>query len=260
MAKTKAEYIAEALAEMEQAVWPPTKWCAAIQDGYPPGKEYNWMVTHNFKAQQALWNAVHTPPTPTPPPSTNVPDPRAQYVVFCAQEPNTALRAKPHYTIAFSADMAYRDGVAPVIAAARNQGHKVAGWCDCRPAPNGTPAAAGIAFVKEFGLDFFIGQAEQAAEFDDAMSVGAKVVIGNLTSLRGDQIETIRTKNIGFIQEDYWNEGWARATSPVIAAYCAGIYPALWNPTIKDYQNASRWRAGDGVYYSATIQDWENLP
>lgn len=184
----------------------------------------------------------------------------SQYVVFCAQEAEKALHSPPKYKIAVSADKAYRDGTLAVLPELKKV-HGVPGWCDCRPAPDGTPASVGAAFVKEYGLAYFIGQAENAAQFDDAMSVGARCVIGNITSLRQDQIDKMQKDGIEFIQEDYWNEGWGRAQHPAISAYCAGIYPtALWNPQIYNYRQAGRWREGDGLYYAATVEDWENLP
>lgn len=267
--------LAEAVQHMRQATWPPDKWAKAIRDGYPPGKDgapgkpYNYPNTANYRAQQALWEAAHPkvgtqnpekPNEPNPPPPTTV-DPRSQYVVFCAQEPANALRAPAKYAIAFSADRAYRDEALPVvIGSARRQGHRVAGWCDCRP-NGGTPASAGVQFVKDYGLDYFIGQAESAAEFDNAMSVGAPVVVGNITALRQDQLDRIARGEVAFQQEDYWNEGWARAQSPLISAYIAGIYPtALWNPTIAQYKQAGRWRDGDGLYHAAAVADWQNLP
>lgn len=256
---TTNEYLQLALAEMQKAQWDPHKWAEAIQNGYPPGKDYNYPVTANYKAQQYLWLAAHPPPPPPLPPSPGGPS-GAKYVVFAAQEPQSGLGKFPvHYGVAFSADMAYRySDLAARIKAFKDRGHRVMGWCDCR-VDGGTPAAVGAQFVHDYGLDYFIGQAESAAEFDNAMSVGAKIVVGNITSLRQDQINKIMAEGIGFIQEDYWNEGWARAQHPAITAYCAGIYKALWEPLIVDYKNANRWREGDGLYASAYVKDWISL-
>lgn len=257
---TKEQWIAEGMRHMELATWPPDKWAAAIEKGYPPGKRYVYENTHNFMAQQCFWNAAHPAPPP-PAPVTSPYQDQARLVVFSAQEPEKGLNASSKYAIAFSADFAYRyPDLANRIKAARDQGHRVAGWCDCRPV-GGTPAAVGKAFVEEFKLDYFIGQAESAAEFDDAMSVGAKVIVGNITALRSDQLERIAKDKLGWIQEDYWNEGWGRAESPLITAYCAGIYATvLWDPQIHNYTAAGRWRAGDGIYYSAGVKDWSGLP
>lgn len=256
----------QALAEMKKAQWPPRKWCASIQDGYPPGHEYNWMVTHNYKVQDLMWQAAHPtpPPIPVPPPI----NPQALNHIYCAQEPWSAMNAKVGYVPILSADMAYRYpnndypaiNLHDVVGNLRARFGSVGGWCDCRPAPGGTPAKEGLRFCSEYHLDFFVGQAEHDFEFDDAVSNGAKMVIGNVTNLRNDQLSKISSREVALIQEDYWNEGWARAQWEHITAYAAGIYPALWNPTILAYREANRWRDGDGVYYSATVQDWANLP
>jgi len=216
---------------------------------------YAYQNTEMFKALESLYAAAH--PTPIPPPQPTPPvNPQSQYVVFCAENPAEALHAPQKYAVAFSADFAYREGVGAVVAQAKQAGHRTAGWCDCR-VMEGTPASVGVQFVKDFGLDYFIGQAESQAEMENALSVGAKVVVGNITATG---VAQLITADVAFIQEDYWNEGWARANDPRIAAYCAGIYPALWGPNIAAYQQAGRWRQGDGIYYARPDTDWQNLP
>jgi hypothetical protein len=187
---------------------------------------------------------------------------RAQYVLFAAQEPLNALAAPGKYAVALSADHAFRyDNLGNIIQELRDHGHRVPGWCDCLPEGIGTPAEVGAQFVKDYGLDYFIGQAESADEFDAAMAAGATVVVGNITALLDRQITLAITQNILFIQEDYWNEGWGRAQHPLIAAHCNGIYPTnLWNPQIQTYKNAGRWDLGDGLFEVATVEDWQNLP
>jgi len=255
MAKSQAEWMAEALAEMQKAQWPPQKWCQTIDDR----EDYQWVLTHNYKAQVAMWNAAHPAPNPTPP--TPVVVPESQYVIFCANNPEAAFGAPKKYRIALSADPAYSANLPSIISMLRAKGYAaIAGWCDCRT-EGGTPATAGKAFVAQHGLDYFIGQAESAAEFDNALSAGAKVVVGNLTALRSDQAKLIEKGVVSLIQEDYWNEGWARADSPLISAYCAGIYAtSLWDPTIAQYQSAGRWRDGDGLFHAASVKDWQSLP
>lgn len=196
-------------------------------------------------------------PAPKPAPARDLA--RARYVLFAAQQPLSALSASTKYTVAFSADMAYRGENAEAIPRFKAAGYRTAGWCDCR-VNGGTPAQVGIDFVAEYKLDYFIGQAESQAEFENAMSVHAAVVVGNLTALNQTQIDRC-LKDVLLIQEDYWNEGWGRAQHPAIAAYCAGIYPtALWNPQIQNYKDAGRWREGDGLYHVASVEDWQNLP
>ena len=182
----------------------------------------------------------------------------AQYVWFAAQEPEQGLRFPTKCAIAISADMAYRyDNLREIIDALRFKGHRVPGWCDCRP--DGTLATTGALFVKSFQLDYFIGQAETADQFDAGYAWGARVMVGNMSELRSDQMEKCSTEVL-FIQEDYWNEGWARyPKSDAIAAYCIGIYAtALWDPNISSYKAAGRFEPGDGGYHVAACTDPEN--
>lgn len=233
------------------------------------GKYKDWRRTEWGVALTALDDARTitrrrpTPIAPGPTPPVPARDDRALYVVFCAQEASLALQAPPHYKIALSADPAYRDDNAAALPKLRAQGRTVAGWCDCRS--DGTPAAVGVSYVHGMGLDYFIGQGESAAEFDDARSQGAQVIVGNLTALRGEQTNVIAGGEVAWIQEDYWCEGWARyPESPLITAYCAGIYPtALWHDphaTVAVYRGAGRWRDGDGLYHAAGGVDWNSLP
>ncbi len=204
--------------------------------------------------------AIPAPPAKPVPPVRN---PLALYVLFAAQEPLQALHAPAKYTVALSADLAYRDESVAAIKPLHDAGHTVAGWCDCR-SDGGTSALEGIQFVRENRLAYFIGQAESPAEFDNAMSVEAPVVVGNITALRQDQIDQIARGDTALIQEDYWCEGWGRAQHPAITAWCAGIYPTpLWaypEPTIVTYRGAGRWADGDGLYHVAAVTDWQNLP
>lgn len=230
-----------------------------------PGDKIGYARGHGYFVRKA----VKPKPKPPAPPVHDVA--HALYVVFCAQEPQTAMAAPAHYAMAVSADHAYRYptddrpdlDLHQIVADAKHAGHRVPGWCDCRPAPDGTPAAVGAAFVQEYGLDYFIGQCETAEQFDDAMTVGATVVVGDITHLRQDQVDLVVAGKVLLIQEDYWNEGWQRAVHPAIAAYAAGVYPtAVWpdpGPTIISYKQVGRWREGDGVYHAAAVQDWASL-
>ena len=65
---TQAELLQKALREMQRAAWDPKRWCASIQKGYPVGTPYRWQETANFRAQQALWDAVHAATNPGPVP------------------------------------------------------------------------------------------------------------------------------------------------------------------------------------------------
>jgi hypothetical protein len=190
-------------------------------------------------------------PTPTPPGP-------ALYVLFADVHPELVLQAPTKYAVALSADPAFRDPhLADTITALRLKGHRVAGWCDC----SSTPAAAGLAFVGEYGLDYFIGQAENDEQFDDAFGHGAHVIVGNLTALTGDRIAKLDQHQILWIQEDFWNEGWALLRDDRVAAVMHGIYPTtIWNPTVAQYKSAGRWKDGDGLFHVISVTDWSDLP
>lgn len=185
----------------------------------------------------------------------------AQYILFADAQPELALQAPSKYGVALSADKAFRDPrLADTIAALRFKGHRVIGWCDCDVA-KGTSAADGLAFVQEYGLDYFIGQAESPEQFDEAFGHGAHVIVGNLTALRGDQVAKIDQHQILWIQEDFWNEGWALLRDSRVAAVMHGVYPtSIWNPTIAQYLSAGRWKPGDGLFHVASVTDWSDLP
>ncbi len=219
MAKTKAQYIAEALAEMEKATWPPEKWCEAIQEGYPPGHEYDWMVTHNYKAQQAMWNAAHPnpgpvpPPQPAPPPNPE-PAPPAGHPIgnrclyFSTVDQDTVnwvatLGRFGHglYTALFSADLNLgvpggpywaTDAQVRMLNAA---GIIVASWSDC----SATPYSHALALAKRPGFQFAGGQAEDQAQYLQAIGSGANHIVGNPNNLGASLSDAINRTALGEI-------------------------------------------------------------
>lgn len=206
---------------------------------------------------KGYWAAPKDPPKPMPSRDLT----RAYKVLFAAQNPRKGLLAPPGYKIALSADPEYRAQTVAAIQEFRTQqpNRVLCGWCDCRPI-GGTPAQAGVDFVGDYKLDYFIGQAESQIEFDSAMEVHASVVVGNITALNQTQIDRC-LNDVLFIQEDYWNEGWGRAKHPAIVYHCAGIYPtALWNPQYDSYYGANRWDPGDGAFHIDAIENIGRLP
>lgn len=65
---TQEELMRAALEEMHKATITPSVWAGRIRDGYPEGSRYNYMSTHNYKAQDLLYKASRTPSGSTPAP------------------------------------------------------------------------------------------------------------------------------------------------------------------------------------------------
>lgn len=217
MAKTKAQWVAEALAEMEKATWPPSKWATKIETD----PDYNWAGTHNFKAQQAMWNAVHPAPnpapTPTPPPEPPTPpghpvgnrclyfstvdDDTVQWVASLGRRFGAGL-----YTALFSADLNLAvPGKSYWITDAQvslltSSGITVASWSDC----SATPYSHAVTLAKRPGFAYAGGQAEDEAQYLQAIRGGANHIIGNPNNLGAslsDAINRTSRGEIAFIGE-----------------------------------------------------------
>lgn len=198
MSKTREQWIAEALHEMEQATWPPIKWCGAIMDGYPLGHEYNWQVTHNYKAQVALWNAVHPPnepaPAPPPPPPTGI---LAQRIVFMSSTSYDHCNWLDEYLntpgtlILFSADLnlskpdkAYYVTDAQ-LGQIRSRGREYGWWCD----GTATPISEAKKLQATRGGVCVVGQWETDAQYDALVTSGVGLGVGDAGGLSQSRID-----------------------------------------------------------------------
>ncbi len=130
-------------------------------------------------------NAV--PPAPNPP--QHPLGSRCVYFSNVTDEAITLLAAlgKP-YTALFSADLNQSgpggdyyvtDGQ---LNRLRNQGVVVASWCDC----SATPYTAAQQMARERGLAYAGGQAEDPAQYQQAVGLGAKQIIGEPSVLKQD--------------------------------------------------------------------------
>ena len=199
-------------------------------------------------------------------------------VVICGQEPLLALAAPPRFSVALTADPAYREHATPeIVARLRADGRKVYAWCDCRPwgsgPDSGTPPEEAKRLVSDLGLDGWIGQAERTDEFDYALGAGAEVVVVNANSWTQEQraraVELIRAGRLALIQETYANVGWpwpeATGTQGVpVASFCLGVYDgAADNPDGGRYIPISEYREHTpawawphvSVYHAAGVRD-----
>lgn len=255
---TDAELLAAIKAEALKTSITPDEWLRRVRTGSYAYRGSHWY--HVLQLAQQL--KPHVPP-PVPPPAGGHPQRAvAQYMMFCDTEPLLILGAPAKYKLLLSADPAFRDqATAAVVAKVRAAGHGVYSWCDCES----TLPPAAIELYKELQLDGWVGQAENQNQYSNMSAVwrpAPVAVVGNLNELDGWQVDEIRRYvSPPFIQEDFWNEGWARQPKePAIAAYCNGQYSALWNPTVQQLRAAGRWAEGDGCFKVAGVQGWEALP
>lgn len=214
------------------------------------------------KNEPPFTRPIPDPPKPLPhvPPSPDLS--AARSILFLAQDINASDLAPSYYARAYTADRAYARPSPADVAARRARGIRQFSWCDCRT----TLPAEAIEMASELGLDGWIGQGEQAAEFDNAIGAGAKIVIGNFNSLRADQLALVVAAKVLWIQEDYWNcgdgvpdwHGWP------IAGSCVAVYgdSQCSRKPISDYIAAGRFTPGrDSVYGPGmTEADYHNLP
>lgn len=211
--------------------------------------------------------AIHKgikPPPPPPPPPQPVPSGYSQqpdahfyrYAAICAENPWTLANTPTKYGAWLTVDPAYAvdRGLVDRLRAQRLVG--------CWGNPAQLPAATFYDFADRMSIPrhLIMGQAETAYEFDKSVDMGVRCVIGNLSSLRDDQLQMVKSNKMLFIQEDYWNVmPWLqldfRGTTPV--SMCHGIYPGQSDsPTYgrylppNAYIAAGRWLTGDGFYHA----------
>jgi len=218
MAKTPEQHMAEALAEMKMATWKPERWCAAIQDGYPPGHEYNWMATHNYKAQVAMWNAAHPAPTPPPQPAPPQGSVFSGKGAFTTSEP-AALNGLNLDWVALQAD--------PEGSLSGYTGSAKTCWWQAR-ADHAT-----VDLAKAHGIPY-IGQAENQAELDKCLALNtdglvAKALVGNAGSWTSEGAEKALAQGWDYISEWYMNaHPWEHEPTghnyPRFVNVCFGIY------------------------------------
>jgi hypothetical protein len=180
-----------------------------------------WQI--RYALHQGRKNLIH-PPAPK-----NI----YNYVAFTGWDPATAFRLPTRYTVALSADPAYRGKITKeLVAGLRERGYPVVSWADC----NKTHAKAAKALMAEFQLDGWIGQMEVVSEAYQCLDEGAKVVVGNANEIADKDpqlfskiIELVAGKQLIFSQECYWGDG-SQAPSEMSArgvnviTLCLGVY------------------------------------
>jgi hypothetical protein len=271
---------------MSQAGMTVDEWIGRVQRQ----KGYKYKTTKIYRALKNLEASTKTPlpPKPIPPPPVvppvkpgTVDVSKGQNVLFLTNDISGALSSNPKYKLAATADWGYRvNYTAEFLRSAMAQG-RLRIWCDCRPQPNGTPPSVAKTWAQELGLEWpecFIGQGENADEFDRAVEAGAGVIIGNINprtpstpgGLRPDQWAMIDSGQVIWVNETYWNVN--RNMAPVtwhnldgVACNCVACYASSSEGAV--YYSLAQQKADgkfntdvDGVYVAGMQpEDWAVL-
>ncbi|MCR4340091.1 MAG: hypothetical protein NUW01_09410 [Gemmatimonadaceae bacterium] len=238
---TRQQLIDQAVAHMERATWAPERWAEAIRDGYK-GEPYRFPVTENYKAQQTLWQAVHTTdpaptpqPTPPPPASSSALLTRVRGVLILAEDPWPALQSPGYYKLWITADPGYAEWYADglFIHAAKEQGRWIEAWCDCKAdvtTPGvGTSPQSAIAMAERHGLDAWSGEGEVDHAFERAYAAGARTMVVNLGALTDGQRARIASAEVCVTSELYRNKepgkqpDWMHV-NPGVGGNCGATY------------------------------------
>ena len=200
-----------------------------------------------------------------PPPSGLAP--WAQKIIFCAQDPLTALPAPKGHIIALTADPAYASWVSgSVVDQLRSKFDLLASW--------GVQTQIGAQrirdFQHQFGLDYCIFQGETSEEYRTAIEAGAEVIVCNPNSWTNDQRRDatgrVNAGTLAITFETYTNLGnpWPGDSSSggvPAASYCLGVYDGSkeqangWNPSLQAYKDntpAEAWPLVS-VYHAAGV-------
>lgn len=248
---TEQQQLAEAAAAAKAATISVDDWLRNIRTK----PSYRYQNSWWYHAAKQLDQIRHLPP-PRPQPSDVTAVGRAWLIT--AQNPAEALHAPAYYGLAVTADRAYT-GQAQAIAAAKLQGRRTAVWCDC----DATPASAAIDMARTLGCDLWIGQCETPGQFDHAVAAGGRLLVGNLSALRDDQLALVKAGKVVVINELYRNlqpdqqPDWRNANAGV-AGNCVACYGGY--PFRRYLDDRLFIRLRDSVYaVDLTDDDWKVL-
>jgi hypothetical protein len=148
---------------------------------------------------------------PPPPPPVHTDKAPNKCVLFHSNDVMDWVGAPSFYWRSLSADRGQQWITPELVGVARKASlGYVTAWCDCRP-DGGTDAQYAIDAVRTYGLKGWHAQAEDAAQFDHALQRGREnglmplAFVGQLGQLREDQIALIRSGEVLFIVETYFN-------------------------------------------------------
>jgi hypothetical protein len=262
--------------EVLELIWgatiTPEEWVRRIR----ANPSYAWKNTKYGKALLAARALGQNPGPnpPSPPPSSGLAA-QIQSVIYCAQNPLSALVGPAHMKPALTADPGYASFTTPAVV---SQLKAHFGTCGAWFVQTQVPVQHAKDFVAQYGLDFLIFQGETSEEYRTATEANAKLMIGNANSWtaeqRADATARINAGTLAFCQEAYTNLGnpWPDQTGTQgvpAASLCIAVYDGSgksangWYPTVSDYRQhtpASAW-AGISVYHAAGMRasDWAAL-
>jgi hypothetical protein len=207
------------------------------------------------------WHDAPPQPLPPRPPPAGKSYSGIRHVAVMAQDTDgVILSVGPGMVAAFTADPAYDDWASSGrVQAHVSAGHVIAAWCN--------PSQVSVQRLRDFGARIgarhLIGQCETAGEFDDSMAGGLTTQVGNLSSLRDDQLEVIRSRaDVHIANEDYWNvQPWLVPNwrgLPVTS--CPAVYGGSETPShrywpLREYEAAGRLVPGAWVYQPGMTAD-----
>jgi hypothetical protein len=172
-----------------------------------------------YKKEYAL---LHPKPPPVPF------DPTAPYrsVLFLAGSMLDVLQAPTSYKAAVTADPTYdQHASADQSAQLRAAGYQVYVWY----VPTEVSKQRAEEVANRLSASRIIGQAESTAQYAASKADGLKAVVGNITSLNGEQLAEVAAAQMIFVNETYYNvQPWLkpdwRNANDGIAGNCLAVY------------------------------------
>lgn len=269
---TQQELEASAGKHARAASWSWEKYLGEIRKN----PNYNYKATEWFKAGADLEKTKSASGSgggggTTPPPPTSTLIGMSKNVIFCAQDPATALNSPKKYKVALTADPAYAHWVTQgLVDQFHAQGRLVFSW----GVQTQIPASEILAMRDRYGMDGAIGQGEVQAEYDTAIQAGFGIIVANPNSWneasRADANARIAAGTLAVIGECYTNLGgpWPNqygAGGVNISSVCIGVYDGShetaggWNPSVAAYHDnctPGMW-IDIGVYHAAGVNPAE---
>lgn len=219
---TDMRKVNEAVKHMQGASSSVDEWCMRMTTQ----KTYRYHGTHIYHALKALEAGAKTvPPRPSKPLL-----PTVQRCLFLTDDVTQALDCRARLLIA-TADLTYRHNYTSSFVQQAIAEDRFRVWCDCRPAPDGTPPQVALQWLSELGLppSYFYGQGESADEFQRGYDAGARKFVVNISALNDEQIGRVASGECLVTNETYFNKdrnytvNWRNANAG-IGGNCMAVY------------------------------------
>jgi hypothetical protein len=225
--------------------------------------DWAWVVRRELL--KARPKSPPAPPAPAVPPAPPLPPSAAQYQhgIYLGQNAEYVRLAPAKYKAIFTADPAYdSQATASLGAALRAEGREVQVWF----VPTEVSLARAQEVARRVGASLIIGQAESAEQFDASWNCGLRGVIGNLAALREDQLAKVRSGEMAFVHEHYWNcqPGLQLDDKNLpVVSHCIAVYSDAdcQRRSVAEYIAAGRFHPGDSCYGPGMVaDDYRALP